>query len=230
MVSRQESKSVKNESGFLLRKAMRKVARSLKSRTEDLVVRKHLKCIGLHHAEKIFTYTTKQELQALLDLALMCPMNAKALEIGSHLGASTCYLAAGLATKDGHLYCVDTWQNETMPEGESDTLKEFQANTENVKGLLTLCRKRSGELSAGDISLPLDLVFIDGDHSYEAAKEDFERVAPWIADTGIIAFHDCLYFEGVSRVIGEALASGRWVMAGHVHNLFWIKRSAFPYK
>lgn len=37
---------------------------------------------------------------------------------------------------------------------------------------------------------PLEFLFIDGDHTYEGVKEDFERYSPLVADGGIVAFHD----------------------------------------
>lgn len=36
----------------------------------------------------------------------------------------------------------------------------------------------------------LDLLFIDGDHSYEGVKSDFEKYAPLVASGGMIVFHD----------------------------------------
>ncbi|MBI5210003.1 MAG: glycosyltransferase [Elusimicrobia bacterium] len=35
-----------------------------------------------------------------------------------------------------------------------------------------------------------DLLFIDGDHSYDAVKSDFERYSPLVREGGMIAFHD----------------------------------------
>ncbi|HUZ46426.1 MAG TPA: class I SAM-dependent methyltransferase [Terriglobia bacterium] len=37
---------------------------------------------------------------------------------------------------------------------------------------------------------PLDYLFIDGDHTYEGVKQDFELYAPLVRKGGIIAFHD----------------------------------------
>lgn len=37
---------------------------------------------------------------------------------------------------------------------------------------------------------PIDFLFIDGDHSYEGVKQDFEMYAPFVRPGGIIAFHD----------------------------------------
>jgi predicted O-methyltransferase YrrM len=33
-------------------------------------------------------------------------------------------------------------------------------------------------------------LFIDGDHSYEGVKKDFEMYSPLVAEGGLIAFHD----------------------------------------
>jgi predicted O-methyltransferase YrrM len=194
---------------------------------DSLLVRRHLEKADVANADSIFTFTSKRELRALYKLAAACPQGAVALEIGSYLGASSCYLAAGLARVSGHLICVDTWKNETMPEGDRDTFAEFQKNTNGVKHRIETIRKRSEEISDDQIRSPLSLVFIDADHSYAAVKTDFECVQKWLAKDGIIAFHDFSNpaFEGVSRVIGEALASGKWMIMGQVDNLVWIKRA-----
>ena len=36
----------------------------------------------------------------------------------------------------------------------------------------------------------LDFLFIDGDHSYDGVKADFEMYAPMVRPGGLIAFHD----------------------------------------
>lgn len=38
----------------------------------------------------------------------------------------------------------------------------------------------------------LDLLFIDGDHTYEGVKQDFEMYSPFVRPGGIVAFHDIL--------------------------------------
>jgi len=39
---------------------------------------------------------------------------------------------------------------------------------------------------------PFDFILIDGDHSYEGVKKDFEMYSPMVRKGGIIAFHDIL--------------------------------------
>ena len=37
---------------------------------------------------------------------------------------------------------------------------------------------------------PLDVLFIDGDHSYDGVRADFERYSPLVRSGGIVALHD----------------------------------------
>ncbi len=187
------------------------------------IARRYLRSIGLKNASKIPTYTSESELVALLELALACPPGSVGLEIGSHLGASACYLAAGLSKKGGHLYCVDTWNNETMPEGIRDTLAYFRKNTAAISTFITPVRKRSGELACADVGGPVQLAFIDADHSYAAVRGDFAKIRHWLAPDAVVAFHDASSWEGVSRFVGELFASGEWRIAGNVDSLVWIR-------
>jgi predicted O-methyltransferase YrrM len=41
-------------------------------------------------------------------------------------------------------------------------------------------------------SAPIDLLFIDGDHTYEGVRRDYEMYAPLVRRGGVVAFHDVL--------------------------------------
>lgn len=172
------------------------------------------------------SYTMPGELVVLFELAAALPNGATALEIGSHLGRSTCFLGAALQRKCGRLYCVDTWQNDTMPEGSRDTFEEFRHNIGGLSSLIVPIRKRSDQLASVDVPFPVQLAFIDGDHSFEAVRSDFQRVIPLIPPDGVVVFHDAVSpaFPGVARVVGDALNSGQWDIGGQVGTLFWIRR------
>jgi hypothetical protein len=173
----------------------------------------------------VFSHTTERERLALYQLSSSLPFGANALEIGSHLGSSALFLCAGLKKRSGRLYCVDTWMNETMADGIKDTFPSFSKNTEEYAPLITTIRKNSRELRPFDIPGGLDLVFIDGDHAEDQVRADFKTTAALLKLEGFIAFHDVSSnYPGVSVVIGEALASGAWQLAGLVDNLAWIRR------
>jgi predicted O-methyltransferase YrrM len=210
-------------SAKILRRLKGYVARA--SETSDRWYRhRELSDAALPGAPGIPTHMTPLELSSLYDLASEATDTRRVLEIGSYIGASSSYLAAALALHGGHLYCVDTWANETMPEGDRDTLSDFTKNTRGVASTITTVRKRSDEITGADFPLPFDLVFIDADHSYPAVKSDFAKVRDWVKDGGTLAFHDTTYFEAVSRVLGEVLATGEWQLAGNVDSLVWLRK------
>lgn len=64
---------------------------------------------------------------------------------------------------------------------------------------------------------PLELLFIDGDHSYEGAQADYARWSELVRPGGRLLFHDAVdtggygnVYPGVSRVVAEVERSGRW--------------------
>jgi predicted O-methyltransferase YrrM len=57
-----------------------------------------------------------------------------------------------------------------------------------------LTRQRIEHLLQG---AKLDFFFIDGDHTYEGVKADFEMYSPLVRSGGLIAFHDINVLNGV---------------------------------
>ncbi|QOV90640.1 class I SAM-dependent methyltransferase [Humisphaera borealis] len=153
------------------------------------------------------------------------PSGSTAVEIGSHLGASACFLAAGLREVNGVLYCVDTWNNDAM--GSEPTIDTYATFTDNIKDLVDIIRPvrmNSAHISREDLPKSLELVFIDGDHEYSAAAKDVEVTAWRVRPGGVMVFHDSVGTTGVGRAIGELLATGNWVLAGQVHLTTWLRR------
>lgn len=181
--------------------------------------------LGLQGAREIHTWTSPAELNALYLLAADAPSGANIVELGSYLGASTCYLAAGAALVGGRVTAIDLWNNETIAGGERDTFADFQRNTAGAAHLLTIVRKRTQELTPEDVRPPVDLAFIDADHSYEATRADAAFLVPLMAPNGVIAFHDTTVFVGVGRAVAELLLTGDWCINGQTENLTSIRRA-----
>lgn len=195
------------------------------TKLQNFIINQELEKIGCPRADDIFTHMSIRELNTLHGLARELGESAKVLEIGSYLGASSCYIAAALASRSGHLFCVDTWENQTMSEGECDTFDEFKRNISSLATYITPIRKNSKDLTPSDFATQqLNFVFIDGDHSYIGVKNDYEKIADWIVGGGILAFHDCIAFEGVAKTIGEALATSLWKFGGQVDHLLWLRK------
>lgn len=170
-------------------------------------------------ADTIFTHLTDQEKHTLLKLARGVPRGGVAVEIGSYLGASSCFLAMGLRKKSGKLYCIDTWNNDSMTEGQRDTYLEFCNNTSPYKDVIIPLRGRS-EAIGTEFTEEISLIFFDGNHSYEAVSRDFFTWLPKLNDRAIVVFHDCGWAEGVQRLIAEDIRprADRW---RQIANMAW---------
>ncbi|EMI54707.1 class I SAM-dependent methyltransferase [Rhodopirellula sallentina] len=156
---------------------------------------------GLWKASKIETHLTADEKEMLFQLARQS--NGRAVEVGSYLGASSCFLAAGLSGKpNATLSCVDTWQNDAMTEGARDTYAAFLANTKRYQQTIRALRGTSQDV-ARSYSGTIDILFLDADHSYEGVKGDWDAWSPHLADNATVVFHDSGWAEGVKRVIQE---------------------------
>lgn len=117
-----------------------------------------------------------------------------------------------------------------MPDGTRDTLQEFRQNTEAVRPAIVELRQWSTATTLSQISTPAALGFIDADHGYEAVRADIETMLPILNEQGQLLLHDTTSFSGVSRALGELLATGEWKLAGLVDSLAWLKHADWQVK
>ena len=171
-------------------------------------------------AWKIHTHLPRHERLMLYRLGLNQPPGAVMVEIGSYLGASSCFLAAAaLEIQGARLHCVDTWENEGMSEGSRDTWQHFQCNTREYRHVIEPHRGRSLNV-ARTFTERIDLIFIDGDHSYEGCHQDVRSWLPLLKAEGCILLHDFGWAEGVQRVVNEDLRP-LVKREGKLPNLYW---------
>jgi hypothetical protein len=67
----------------------------------------------------------------------------------------------------------------------------------------------------------IDMLFIDGEHSYSAVLADWLLYAPLVQPGGLVAFHDCQSTDGdggVKRFL-EDLQQGKFVSVGKINNI-----------
>jgi predicted O-methyltransferase YrrM len=109
------------------------------------------------------------------------------LEIGTAKGG-TIYLFSRLANKEANIISVDL----KLPKWKLDFYRMFGQSNQKiflVEGdshrKLTLIKVK--KILKGQ---KLDLLFIDGDHSYKGVKSDFEMYKNLVKKGGVIAFHD----------------------------------------
>ncbi len=124
------------------------------------------------------------------------------MEIGSESGG-TFYLWCRLAALGGIKISLDkpdgdsgSWRfKESGPLAERTKL--FQSFAPRVKVVTGDSHSPAVKWGISHIlgAEKLDLLFIDGDHSYEGVKQDFEMYREFVAPGGLIAFHDILDTE-----------------------------------
>ncbi|MEM7145841.1 MAG: class I SAM-dependent methyltransferase [Verrucomicrobiota bacterium] len=171
------------------------------------------------------TFTSPRERIAIYDEARIAVKHGSFLEIGSHLGASSIVLAEVLkrmAPPDSKLFCIDTWMNDAMTEGTKNTWTEFESYTQSWSKWIAPLRGMSTEVQLPDIDA-YDLIFIDGDHSYEGARADADRFAHLVRPGGRLLMHDHDRAP-VARVAGELLATGNWAVTRSVGHILSLQR------
>lgn len=175
---------------------------------------------GLSSAATIETHLTMEEKLALFNL-VRTKRPRVIVEIGSYLGASSCFMAAAIARYrlNSRLYCVDTWRNDAMSEGARDTYEEFLHNTAPFSQAIRPVRQMSVD-AAKEFREQIDLLFIDGDHRYAAVREDWTCWSRHLGETAVVAFHDIGWAEGVQRVVAEQV-SPLAAFEERLPNLYW---------
>jgi len=128
------------------------------------------------------------------------------LEIGSYCGRSTICLAQ----EARNVSVVDTFQGDgtALP---GNTLNLFKKNLRRA-GIHDRVTVHEGLSSDVLPALPpvFDLVFIDGDHSYESVMADARMAAEVIRPGGLLVFHDYGRPQdpGVTRAVDELREAG----------------------
>ena len=118
------------------------------------------------------------------------------VEIGSARGRSACFM--GMALREnrlGRLYAIDPHIKTAWNDEESvDTYDVFASNVRKLglQGYVEILRNASNDV-ARSWNLPIDILFIDGDHSYEGVKRDWELFSPFVRPFGQVVFHDTLW-------------------------------------
>jgi len=149
------------------------------------------------------------------------------VEIGSYLGASATAFAAALqATSNtaARVYCVDTWNNDAMTEGQRETMRVFLGNVHKYGETIVPIRGWSTTV-VDEIArnlVKIDVLFIDGDHSYEGCLADWRAYEPLLRPGSRVAFHDVAWAGGVRRVVEEEVLP-RSAAHARLPNLWWAE-------
>ena len=116
------------------------------------------------------------------------------LEIGTANGG-TLFLFTRVALEDAIIISIDLPGGKFgggYPKWRGVLYKSFALPGQKIHLLRADSHKRETleQVKAILGGREIDLLFIDGDHTYEGVKKDFETYSPLVKEGGIIAFHD----------------------------------------
>lgn len=136
------------------------------------------------------------------------------VEVGVHYGFS--YFAACQSVRAHNIEAVclgvDTWQGDehTVYTSPPDEIYAgaLAHNEANYKDFSYLIKKPSVEAANQVADRSVDILNIDGGHTYEAVKSDFMAWLPKMKKGGVVMFHDIMNTQpgvGVNRFYNEII-------------------------
>lgn len=164
--------------------------------------------------EGVKTYSNRQALDELARLASATPAERAIVEVGVFRGGSLRTMAEAAKC---HVYGIDAWGLDNLYQGDSGEsggkyngdrdMRTARRLTEHLSNV-TLVRDYSSMAATNYDGLPIALLYIDAEHTYEAALADYRAWKQHLASDAFIAFDDYTEtFPGVKRAVDEIIAT-----------------------
>jgi len=122
------------------------------------------------------------------------------VELGTHRGVSYCAFCQAIKALGipCNAYAVDTWEGDefTGHYGEEVFLTLATFHDCRYSGFSSLVRSSFDDALEHFGDQTIDLLHIDGCHTYDAVREDFFNWLPKMSDRGVVLLHDINVREG----------------------------------
>lgn len=148
--------------------------------------------------EPAHTQTTEAERE---ELARHVACARLAVEIGVFEGVTTARLAEALG-EGALLIGIDPFVRGRLGICWSRSIALSMTSKWRLAGKVRFIEKLSRD-AGREVEGPVDFVFIDGDHSFEGIRADWETWSPKVAPNGIVALHDVLPRPGATTTLGS---------------------------
>lgn len=175
-------------------------------------------------------HISKSEAKQLMLLAQHVQHNTVVVEIGSYRGRSTVALAYGsFRGNRNRVYAIDPYVEFQGLYGgcfgPQDLAKLYRNLLKyKVEDIVSVVSLFSVNAAKGWVAQNVGLLFIDGDHRYEAVQADYNAWAKFVMKDGIIVFHDS-DTPDVKRYIDELIEKNMIVFLGREGSLSWFSKS-----
>lgn len=125
------------------------------------------------------------------------------VEVGVAEAKSTDWLCRGAKLRGGKVYGYDLWDthgvnNQFEHWSSKEKCETYLQSKGHTNFELTKINSRTPEFSEliKTKHPSIDLAYIDGCHSYDGIKNDFDIIYPLLSECGVIVFHDTLKIDG----------------------------------
>jgi hypothetical protein len=117
------------------------------------------------------------------------------VELGSQWGVSYCAFCQAVKAIESETKCyaVDTWAGDVHTgDYDNEIFEDLKAHHKQYESFSKLLRMTFDEALQHIPDHSVDLLHIDGLHTYEAVKHDYETWLPKMSEKGIVLFHDTM--------------------------------------
>ena len=175
---------------FLAGKKLKKLSGKCKSIEDYLNLLASFRYSVFNRTSQVLLWS----MQRKSEIAKFCKIIVKirpktVLEIGTANGG-TLFLLTRFSTPKALILSIDLRGEKKSHRGtlyhsfamDKQKIIYLERNSHETSTLLELKKRLKNR--------QIDVLFIDGDHTYEGVKKDFEMYSPLVKKNGIIAFHD----------------------------------------